>query len=704
MRRQPAKKRKRVEETDSEGDGDRPSSWSVRLWGARLYASIATTNKGITRVKEFVPTNAGEIGEMEASGKVKQGDVIWKVNDTIVTGMPSAEFMNLIRGAPRPIRLWFMRPEAPITSDSPPVEPSTTGSTAAAIVSRSHSEPIVVQSSTTSAQSVPITAVSSPPTETIMKQSMSPSLRPAGTSAVIAANSAQTAPAANNSEQSSAHARSDLTFTVPPRRPAHSTTFHPQSNVHLRHHHVEASDVRNSSSAAPPPNVHPPVGNPFMNRNGTYQQGNHGYPSGYSAPQHAVPSSVLTNMQFNGTRQHYQAPVAHQFNNSFQFRQLAWGGVPNATVNNQQSVIGQQRYNYQHNPSVRAPVANNIIQLPLQTPQSVPTNSNRQGVTWSAQHGPGSTYKPHSSNATMQPGGVQMHGYAHSAPNHSMNYGPSANQMSTGGQHSYSSNSTRAQAPAIEQHIARLPTNNQPLQARVLTSEQHIPSAQHEQQSPRTEIQRNANAIMQSSSSSSQQLQERSTPGTEQTDSTSSDTASVPEPRQTSLRIGHDNSEAQDPNEYAADDSQEPEDTSLITLDDEDSGETSFLSLDKPSFVTSLPETGLENTHSARSSQFAPRSMTGNYVVVRIERKRLQVTLGMVGSRVAVTSFVRDENGNVGEIEESGKVVVGDCVVAVNGAPIIQNTSPTEVARLVVALPRPFELYFQRASWDALHG
>lgn len=696
MRRQPAKKRKRVEETEFEGNEDRPSGWSVRLWGARLYASIATTNRGITRVKEFVPTSTGEIGEMEASGKVKKGDVIWKINDTIVTGMPSAEFMNLIRGTPRPIQLWFMRPDTPVTSDPPLIEPHPTRSNAIGVVSSLHSQPIVAKSITAPSQSAAIVTVSSSSSKQIETQAILPPSGPVKTSAVTVAQSAHPPAVEINSEQ--IPVRGDLSFTVPQRKSVQSASYQPQANVQRR---MEASDTRNIPSLVPSSYVHPPLANHFVNRNGTYQQANHVYPSGYLTPQHGVPSSMLTNMQFNGTRQH-QVPVAQQFNNSFQFRQLPWGNVANATnatMNNQQNVIGQHRYPYQQNQTAPVPT-NTITQLSLQAPQSIISNSGSQGVTWSTQRGFGGTYNLHSSNAVLQSRGAQMNAYANPAPTQSMNH--DANQLSTDGQQMYNSPTTQAHVLNTGQPSSQLQKNNQSPQARVFTSEQRSPPSEHEQHSPRLEIQRNANAIRHAAPNYSQQLQQRSTPDAVQAGSTSN-TVHASEPTQTIPRSGDKNFGNQDPDAHTAED-QVPKDASSITLDDEDLGETSFLSLGKPSFVAALPESAPERGHPVPTPRFPPRSMTGNYVIVRIMRKRLQVTLGMVGSRVAVTSFVRDENGNIGEIEESGKVVVGDCVVAVNGAPILQNSSPTEVARLVVSLPRPFDLYFQRVSWDALHG
>ncbi|CEG44735.1 PDZ domain [Plasmopara halstedii] len=83
----------------------------VNLWGQRLYASIYTNKKNETFVKEFLKTEDGQIGEMEATGQVKIGDMILAVNEIRVLGMPSRELAELIRKPKRPIKLILYRPQ-----------------------------------------------------------------------------------------------------------------------------------------------------------------------------------------------------------------------------------------------------------------------------------------------------------------------------------------------------------------------------------------------------------------------------------------------------------------------------------------------------------------------------------------------------------------------------------------------------------------
>lgn len=144
------------------------------------------------------------------------------------------------------------------------------------------------------------------------------------------------------------------------------------------------------------------------------------------------------------------------------------------------------------------------------------------------------------------------------------------------------------------------------------------------------------------------------------------------------------------------------------------STETSFLNPNKPSFVSRITGTITTSTPSGglfRNLQQEPRSLSRFDVfngeecaVVLIRRPRLFVTLSPLGNRVSVSSFVRGDDGEVGEIEESGKVFVGDSIVAVNGMTVNPQLTPTDLGRLLVSLVRPFEVYFKRASWEALEG
>uniref|UniRef100_K3W9Y7 PDZ domain-containing protein n=1 Tax=Globisporangium ultimum (strain ATCC 200006 / CBS 805.95 / DAOM BR144) TaxID=431595 RepID=K3W9Y7_GLOUD len=150
--------------------------------------------------------------------------------------------------------------------------------------------------------------------------------------------------------------------------------------------------------------------------------------------------------------------------------------------------------------------------------------------------------------------------------------------------------------------------------------------------------------------------------------------------------------------------------TSMLSASSEHtttSEQMSFLSPSKGSFVSSLPSTD-DNSDAAAFAQPSSSSYWTNEfdgcAVVQIRRNRLFVTLGSLGSHVCITSFVHGPNGERGEIEVSGKVFLGDIIVAVNGMAVASGTSPTQVAHLVIALDRPFEIAFQRASWDTLEG
>ncbi|DBA03740.1 TPA: hypothetical protein N0F65_004157 [Lagenidium giganteum] len=135
-----------------------------------------------------------------------------------------------------------------------------------------------------------------------------------------------------------------------------------------------------------------------------------------------------------------------------------------------------------------------------------------------------------------------------------------------------------------------------------------------------------------------------------------------------------------------------------------DAGESSFLSPNQSSsFLTNIPDISVRQQPSL-DLPTSYHTSGGDYAVVYIRKERLCLTLGALGSRVAVTSFTTNSQGQPGEIETSGKVMIGDILIAVNGTPIAPYTAPTTVARMLTAIPRPFQLYFQRATWEMLEG
>ena len=89
-------------------------------------------------------------------------------------------------------------------------------------------------------------------------------------------------------------------------------------------------------------------------------------------------------------------------------------------------------------------------------------------------------------------------------------------------------------------------------------------------------------------------------------------------------------------------------------------------------------------------------------IVLQVYNTRLFVTLGVFSGRITLTSFVRGDDGECGEIEKSGRVLVGDVLVAVNGSAVGAHATPSEVARIVTRMPRPLTVTFKRASWDML--
>ncbi|KAL3669626.1 hypothetical protein V7S43_005011 [Phytophthora oleae] len=142
-------KRKR----DDVVDHTLPNIRRVDLWGQRLYASIYTNDENETFIKELLKTEDGKIGEMEATGQVKVGDMILAVNQTRVLGMVSKDLAELIRKPKRPVTLTFFRPQrSQLPAESDPtqgeqVQPQAQQQTQAPAAT----QPQQVQQSTTSA-------------------------------------------------------------------------------------------------------------------------------------------------------------------------------------------------------------------------------------------------------------------------------------------------------------------------------------------------------------------------------------------------------------------------------------------------------------------------------------------------------------------------------------------------------------------------
>lgn len=91
-----------------------------------------------------------------------------------------------------------------------------------------------------------------------------------------------------------------------------------------------------------------------------------------------------------------------------------------------------------------------------------------------------------------------------------------------------------------------------------------------------------------------------------------------------------------------------------------------------------------------------------DYTAISIRKSRLYVKLATFQEQVILTSFLKGENNECGEIEQSGQVLLGDVLVAINGNCLKSVSSPHQIAKLVTGLPRPFHVYFRRAMWEEL--
>ncbi|KAF1774720.1 PDZ domain [Phytophthora cactorum] len=129
----------------------------------------------------------------------------------------------------------------------------------------------------------------------------------------------------------------------------------------------------------------------------------------------------------------------------------------------------------------------------------------------------------------------------------------------------------------------------------------------------------------------------------------------------------------------------------------------SFLSPNDFNVESSTPSRP-ENSAGSGANQPAEVKSNVSLVTVKVSRSRLYLTLGVQGTLIAVTSFVRDEFGRPGEVEQSGKVFLGDVLVRINHVFILPGMTPNHVADIVNNSSRPLTLWFERASWEILDG
>ncbi|GMF10617.1 unnamed protein product [Phytophthora lilii] len=82
---------------------------SVMIFRRRLYLTLGLQGTLIA-VTSFVPDEKGNPGEVEASGKVFLGDILVRINSTLISsGMTPTHVASIVNSTSRPMTLWFER-------------------------------------------------------------------------------------------------------------------------------------------------------------------------------------------------------------------------------------------------------------------------------------------------------------------------------------------------------------------------------------------------------------------------------------------------------------------------------------------------------------------------------------------------------------------------------------------------------------------
>lgn len=556
----------------------------MTLWGQRLFTSVITRKK-VTSIADFVKQDDGvSMGELEATGKVKIGDIISHINNRPVSGLDSVAVTSMIRSAARPLRMTFLRKRGRRARQDREAAPASAPSAGDHAV-RHESEAVLESAPTPDVREIeartPVTPTNPAPVEQPEHHRSSPKTEP---------------PVAEPRGYQSEHPTSLVRIQPTPPRDLHAVSNPSDTslrvNLHFGQHRPMAYSTGPPLASLPPANRHNPSSAPAFTRPQYQAQVNPRHMAINEPPQ-PVPSLA------HGPQPSYFAP--------------------NGPVSQRSSTMD----NYSRAHAGHA-VFRSLVP-PTRTTSSHPS-------------------RPMSS----------MHSkYVH----------PAVQEF------------TGSQPPPTSSHAS---TTDREHEHAIEASDRSTESGNIPPQEPVDDVQRT----------------------------------------HTAQRAEDDELEHSRPNEQMAlplddapfgDEVSVAAETSLMSASDSwvspANEQTSFLSPNKPSFVSDLPNNGKLEMSFPLSQHPHSGVFDGNdCAVVQIRRNRLYVTLGSLGSRVSITSFVRGANGECGEIEASGKVFLGDLIVAINGTPVPPTASPTAVAQVVISLNRPFAISFQRASWDALDG
>ncbi|KAF4044366.1 hypothetical protein GN244_ATG03256 [Phytophthora infestans] len=584
-------KRKRDDPVDN---SPLPNIQKVSLWGQRLYASIYTNVKNETFIKDLLKTEDGQVGEMEATGRVKVGDMILAVNQTRVLGMTSRDLAELIRKPQRPITLTFYRP---LHSQLPKEQQQT---------------------QTQQAQRTPATpAAATAETRTPQTQQPVPAPQPPVPQPPAAPASA----------------------VVPPSFAPHPALAHPRPLAQsLAQQWTNASQQLSNKEI-----IRQRLSQNAVARHASYVPG---YPSGVYVPANAA--SIRTIPSYQAQQQYMQSVV------STAAMRVAAGysvrGIQPARPMNQPQISTNAAQHIQENQRrTNATLYEKVQQLQAQRkavsvvdrPSNEPRRSQAATIN-GAQAIDLTQNEPEQGETSSLPARTQQ-----TTSQQSTNPVPTSNWTTNTTRESPHGPSTLASSTLLTMQdvetIAKL-AERDPVAAQRLMTTAAAPTSPNE-------------------ASADTEMEDVSHTMSFLSPSTSTDNPTEREASAASRGMSF-----LSPNDFIVESS-----------------------------TPSRPE------NSAESAANKPKSNV-SLVTVKVTRSRLYLTLGVQGTLIAVTSFVQDEFGRPGEVEQSGKVFLGDVLVRINHVFILPGMTPNHVAEIVNSSPRPMALWFERASWEILDG
>jgi hypothetical protein len=589
--RQHSLKRKR----DGAGDNLPPGVCRVTLWGQRLYASIYTNAHNETFVKELLKAEDGQVGEMEASGKVQVGDMILAVNKTRALGLTSIAVAELIRKPTRPVTITFYRPS--VQQRGAAQAPATTEQT------QTQQEPVSAQ-------------FASVPTMQQVPPAPAPAQRPVPTFTVPPSTFPQPAPLAQGLARQ---------WT----QPSQSQGL-PSREI-----------IRRRLEAARQTGFLP------------------GYPMGVYARGSAAPAPAPPQAS------PYGVPPAHggNYQAQQQYMQSVLERAATRISSGFNAPAGQQAQPM-HRPQTAVPASSSGFHQPPRTlyEQVQQMRVQRNSRPTEVSDPPPAKRRSEAPFAVISQGPPDST-QALSDPNPA----PRSDRMSAGNAHVPRAGTSASAMASSSGSTARSSLS-------FVSGVEAIAALAEKDPKAASQAMEAASRARGTASQVTSFLSPSEPAATSQTGSFLSPSGPPAERNPPTARTTE-----------AA------------------SHPTSFLSPNDFNVEASMP---LREERSPATAPLKPEPVESNVslVSVQVQRRRLYLTLGMQGTLVAVTSFVKDEFGKAGEVELSGKVLLGDVLVRVDGTVILPGTTPSDVAEVVNLAPRPMTLHFERASWDILDG